>query len=183
MEAPRNLRTNCGVGLVLPRSKSNSRGGRALFSCAWVPLVVGALLILLFYQAGCSRGISFFGKSQPLSSVDLFRKVSPSVFVVQAPDGNGKTLMLGSGVALARDFLITNCHVVQSGSSLRVSRGEEKWTARLIQAVPDHDLCGLRPGGLTMQPVEVRPSSKLATGEPSHACPCKRLPKRNAGCK
>lgn len=108
-------------------------------------------------------------KSQPLSPVELFQTVSPSVFVVEALDENGKSLMLGSGVALARDFLITNCHVVQSGSSLRVSRGKEMWTARLIQAAPSHDLCGLRPSGLTLQPVGVRPSSKLATGEHVYA--------------
>jgi hypothetical protein len=35
-----------------------------------------------------------------LSPVELFQKVSPSVFVVQSLDDNGKTLMLGSGVAL-----------------------------------------------------------------------------------
>ncbi|MGB2645550.1 MAG: tetratricopeptide repeat-containing serine protease family protein [Candidatus Acidiferrum sp.] len=108
-------------------------------------------------------------KSQPLSPVELFQRVSPSVFVVEALDEKGKTLMLGSGVALARDFLITNCHVVQSGFSLSVSRGKEHWPARLIQAVPSHDLCGLRPSGLTLQPVEVRPSSKLATGERVYA--------------
>jgi len=101
--------------------------------------------------------------------VEIFSEVSPSVFVVEALGENEKTLMLGSGVALARDFLITNCHVVQSASSLRVSRGKEHWTARLIQAIANHDLCGLRPSGLTLQPVEVRPSSKLATGEHVYA--------------
>jgi S1-C subfamily serine protease len=108
-------------------------------------------------------------KQQTLSPVELFQRVSPSVFVVEALDENGKPLMLGSGVAMARDFLITNCHVVQSCSSLRVSRGKENWTARLIQAVPGHDLCGLRPSGFTLRPVEVRPSSKLATGEHVYA--------------
>jgi tetratricopeptide (TPR) repeat protein len=77
--------------------------------------------------------------------------------------------MLGSGVALARNLLITNCHVVQSGSALIVSRGKEHWPGRLVQAAPDHDLCGIRPSGLTLQPVEVRLSSKLATGERVYA--------------
>ena len=108
-------------------------------------------------------------KQQTLSPVELFERVSPSVFVVEALDENGKPLMLGSGVAMARDFLITNCHVVQNGSSLRLSRGKETWNARLIQAVPSHDLCGLRPSGLTLHPVEVRPSSKLETGERVYA--------------
>ena len=137
------------------------------------------------------------GKSTPLLATELFQKVSPSVFVVETLDGNGNTAALGSGVALARDFLVTNCHVVQSGSSLKISRGKEKWAARLIQAVPGHDLCGLRPkadrqittafdeqgrviftnedspagrpSGLSLSPVNVRPSSDLATGERVYA--------------
>jgi S1-C subfamily serine protease len=104
-----------------------------------------------------------------LSAVDLFQRVSPSIFVVQALDDNGKTLILGSGVALAREFLITNCHVIQNSSSLKVSRGKEQWTATLIQAAPNHDLCGIRPSGLPLLPVEVRPSSKLVTGERVYA--------------
>jgi S1-C subfamily serine protease len=108
-------------------------------------------------------------RSHPLSPVEVFQKVSPSVFVVEALDENGKTLVLGSAVAVAPDFLITNCHVVQSGSSLKVSRGKENWTAKLIEAAPNHDLCGLRLSGLTLQVVEVRPSSKLAIGERVYA--------------
>jgi hypothetical protein len=125
--------------------------------------------LVLFFQAGCSRGTRFFGKSEPLTAVELFQKVSPSVFVVQALDENGKTLMLGSGVALAQDFVITNCHVVQNSSSLRMLRGERNWTARLIGAVPEHDLCGIRPNGLTLQPVQLRSSPELATGERVYA--------------
>src|SRR5208282_2339695 len=120
----------------------------------------GALLFVLSFQGGCSRNTSPFVGSRTLSPVELFQRVSPSVFVVQSLDENGKPLMLGSGVALAREFLITNCHVVQGASSLRISRGKENWTARLIQAAPNHDLCGLRPGGLTLQAVDIRPSSK-----------------------
>src|ERR1700752_51829 len=136
-------------------------------------------------------------RSQPLSPVEVFQKVSPSVFVVEVVDENGKTLVLGSAVAVAPDFLITNCHVIQNGSSVKVSRGKENWSARLIQASPDHDLCGLRPkadgqittafdeqgrviftnedspagrpSGLSLSPVNVRPSSDLATGERVYA--------------
>jgi S1-C subfamily serine protease len=163
---------------------------------ACVFLVVGALPSALIFQMGCSRSTSPFTNTRALSPVELFQRVSPSVFVVEGLDQNGKTLILGSGVAMAPDFLITNCHVAQSASSLRISRGKEKWAARLIQAVPEHDLCGLRPkadtrittalddgrviftnedspagrpSGLSLSPVNVRPSSDLATGEPVYA--------------
>jgi len=173
------------------RSHSASTRRCASSFCACVYLVVGALLSALFFQIGCSHSTSPFGKSQTLSPVELFQKVSPSVFVVEALDENGKNLMLGSGVAIARDFLITNCHVVQSSSSLRVSQGKQHWTARLIQAVPSHDLCELRPGAsgqiatsvneqgriifttddkpAELSPVSIRPSRTLVTGERVYA--------------
>jgi hypothetical protein len=139
------------------------------FFPAFIHLAVGALLSVFIFQIGCSRSTSPPAKTQTLSPVELFQRVSPSVFVVEALDENGKTLALGSAVAIARDSLITNCHVVQDGFFLRVRRGKENWAAKLIQAVPNHDLCGLRPSGLALQPVEVRPSSKLATGEHVYA--------------
>jgi|ERR1700733_12534498 len=108
-------------------------------------------------------------KNQPLSSVELFQKLSPSVYVVESLGQNGDTLMLGSSVAVGHNFLITNCHVVQSGSFLRIKRGTEKWSATLVEAAPDHDLCGLKPSGLDLSPVDVLPSSKLATGERVYA--------------
>jgi tetratricopeptide (TPR) repeat protein len=144
--------------------------GHSAPSCrAGISFAIGALLFVLSSQGGCSRNTSPFAGSRTLSPVELFQRVSPSVFVVQSLDDNGKTLMLGSGVALAPDFLITNCHVVQSSSSLKVSRGKENWTAKLIEAAPNHDLCGLRPTGLTLQAADIRPSSKLATGEHVYA--------------
>lgn len=125
--------------------------------------------VALLAQAGCSRVKGLLERNKVLTPVEVFQKVSPSVFVVEALTEDGKPLMLGSGVALAQDFLITNCHVVQNGSSLRVRRGEQNWTARLIEAMPEHDLCGIRPNGLTMQPVQITSSPELATGEHVYA--------------
>ena len=108
-------------------------------------------------------------KNQQLSPVEIFQEVSPSVFVVEALGGNGGSLDLGSGVAIAPNLLITNCHVVENGSSLRISRAHEKWAARLVQALPNHDLCGLRPAQFGLQPVSIRSSSTLETGESVYA--------------
>jgi Flp pilus assembly protein TadD len=108
-------------------------------------------------------------KNQQLSPVAIFQRVSPSVFVVEALGGNGESLDLGSGVAIAPNLVITNCHVVENGSSLRISRGHKKWAARLIRALPNHDLCGLRPAQLDLEPVSIRSSSTLETGESVYA--------------
>ena len=100
---------------------------------------LGTLLSILF-QGGCER------KTAPLSADRVFQKVSPSVFVVESLQQNGDTLMFGSAVAVGSNFLVTNCHVVQDSWFLRVRRAKEKWSATLIQAEPDHDLCGLSVG-------------------------------------
>ncbi len=108
-------------------------------------------------------------KDQQLSPVEIFQRVSPSVFVVEALGRNGESLDLGSGVAIAPNLLVTNCHVVQNGSSLRISQDQKKWAARLVGALPNHDLCGLRPAQLDLEAVSIRSSSTLETGENVYA--------------
>jgi len=154
----------------MPTHKTSSfhkRRGRAFHMPRAVVYVVFGLALLM--QVGCSRVRGLFERNKVLTPVEVFQKVSPSVFVVEALTEDGKPLMLRSGVALAQDILITNCHVVQNGSSLRVRRGEQNWTARLIVAMPEHDLCGIRPNGLTLQPVQITSASELATGEHVYA--------------
>jgi S1-C subfamily serine protease len=143
-----------------------------IFIVAIILLVLASFTLTKrnLYRWAAKRFISVAENRKTLTAVDLFQKVSPSMFVVQALDDRGKTVMFGSGVALRREFLITNCHVVQNASSLKVSRGKEEWSATLIEASPEHDLCGVRPQNLSLSPVTVvRPSSKLATGETVYA--------------
>jgi S1-C subfamily serine protease len=107
--------------------------------------------------------------NRPLSPVEIFQKVSPAVFVVDALGADGESVDLGSGVAIAPNLVVTNCHVVENGSSLRISREHKKWAARLVQALPNHDLCGLRPSQFDLEPVRIRSSSTLETGESVYA--------------
>jgi len=111
-------------------------------------VLIGAatLLSLALFQTGCSHILNLFRRSQSLSPVALYQKVSSSVFVVESLGQNGERLMLGSAVAVRDDLLITNCHVVQDSWFLRVRRAKETWSATLIQASPEHDLCGLSVG-------------------------------------
>ena len=106
-------------------------------------LVISTLLLVLSSQ-GCSRNRNSFVGSRVLSPEELFQRLSPSVFVVESVDRNGKILALGSAVAVSQNLLITNCHVVQDSSFLRLRHGANKWSATLVEALPDHDLCGLR---------------------------------------
>jgi S1-C subfamily serine protease len=135
-------------------------------------VAIGLLLLAAFFQGGCSRTRKLFTESRTLSPVELFQKLSPSVFVVESVDRNGQTLALGSAVAVSHNLLITNCHVVEGGFFLRVKHGSNKWSAALVEASPDHDMCGLRtnsPDPQLWNPVAEFhrrwPSAKLSDGE------------------
>ena len=143
MRTPANIET-CGWECLATHPSQQEPVGYSTPSFrAGISLSIGALLFVLSFQGGCSGNRTPFGKSRTLSGVELFQKVSPSVFVIETLDRNGKTLALGSAVAVGHNLLITNCHVIQEGSFLRVKHGSNRWSATLVEALPNHDVCGL----------------------------------------
>lgn len=104
-----------------------------------------------------------------LSPQELFKRISPSVFVVEALDAEGSVVAFGSGVAVAPDQVVTNKHVIDDGIAWRVRQGDNTWPARVTHLDADHDLCLLTVNGLKAPPVEVRPSSTLEVGERVYA--------------
>jgi Tfp pilus assembly protein PilF len=100
---------------------------------------------------------------------DLFKLLSPSVFVVETLDARGTAIALGSGVSAAKDEIVTNRHVVEGGKAWRVRQGSNTWTARIAFLDSEHDLCGLRVEGLTAIPVNTRASLTLSVGERVYA--------------
>jgi len=51
---------------------------------------------------------------------------------------------LGSGVLIAPERLLTNCHVVRNASQIRVSRGKDSWLASFDMGDTFRDLCLLK---------------------------------------
>lgn len=100
---------------------------------------------------------------------ELFKRLSPSVFVVETLDGKGVLIALGSGVGVTKNEVVTNRHVIEDGKSWRVRQGENTWAAKIAYLDAEHDLCGLEAAGLNATPVTVRPSSTLSVGERVYA--------------
>ncbi len=118
---------------------------------------------LLAAQTGATQ------PAAPLSPQEVFQRVSPSVFVVEALDSQGKVVAFGSGVAVAPNQVVTNQHVVEDGIQVRVRRGQQTWMAVVTHANTGQDLCRLRVEGLQARPAEVRNSVGLAVGERVYA--------------
>jgi len=104
-----------------------------------------------------------------LSAQQIFKRISPSVMVVESLDANGKVAAFGSGVVIVSGHVITNRHVIEDGVSFRIEHDGKKWPAKLVRVDPDHDLAELSVAGLDAPVVTVLDSSKLAVGETVYA--------------
>jgi hypothetical protein len=61
-----------------------------------------------------------------LTGAEIFRRASPSVFVVEILDAGGSLIATGSGVAVGIGQVITNKHVTSRGN-VRLRHGEHTW--------------------------------------------------------
>jgi putative serine protease PepD len=74
---------------------------------------------------------------------------------------------LGSGVILSEDgYIITNYHVIEGESSLKVSMNGEQYDAEVVGSDPTSDLAVIKVNGAEgLTPIEVGSSSGLVVGE------------------
>lgn len=94
-------------------------------------------------------------------------RVSMSVVKVRATSANGRTF-LGSGVVVAPDEVLTNCHVTRAASSVMVVKGALRFDVHSQKADMDHDLCLLKTDAMPLQPVALRASTALKPGDLSY---------------
>src|SRR5579883_1648850 len=136
-----------------------------------IRILQGALTVL----AVCTCGFGSWNPAVPqaqkplLSAQQVFKRVSPSVMVVESLNARGAVVAFGSGVVIAPGCVITNRHVIEDGVSFRVVHSARKWPAKLMKVDPDHDLAELSVAGLDAPAVTVLDSSKLEVGETVYA--------------
>ena len=95
-----------------------------------------------------------------LSPQELFKRLSPSVFVVEVLDETGSLVATGSAVVVARDQVITNKHVIEAGVAFRIKQRNRSLPATVTYVDPDHDLGRLTVEGLKASAVPVRLSTR-----------------------
>ncbi|NBS16760.1 MAG: serine protease [Gammaproteobacteria bacterium] len=79
-----------------------------------------------------------------------------------APDGR---YYFGSGVAVAKDRVATNCHVVRSGGRVAVFRGGEAYRITRQQVDVVHDICVLEVPGLPVKAATLQSLQHLKVGQ------------------
>jgi S1-C subfamily serine protease len=87
-----------------------------------------------------------------------FKRVSPSVFIVEVLDESASLVVTGSGVAVESDQIVTDRHVIDGGAILRIKQRSRTWLAAVTHLDPDHDLCRLTVEGLKAPPALIENS-------------------------
>ncbi|MFZ9642920.1 MAG: trypsin-like peptidase domain-containing protein [Candidatus Methylopumilus sp.] len=78
------------------------------------------------------------------------------------PDGS---LAYGSGVVVAQNKVVTNCHIFRQTKEPWISRGEDSFTIASIQADRYHDLCLVTADNLPFPPAVIGSASTMNKGE------------------
>jgi serine protease Do len=79
------------------------------------------------------------------------------VHVVTQSGGHG----VGSGVAVGKDLVAINCHVLSNASGVKITKFGDSFTPVALKADWAHDVCILRFQYLDMKPVELGDSETL----------------------
>ena len=177
---------NAGGRGLRPGSSRRSRGGRWI---VWAVFLLGAALAWLFterYFGGVHdpdavpRLVSPRGDlaAEEKSNIELFRVASPSVVYItrlamrrgmfslnlfEIPQGTGTGFVWND-----QGHVITNFHVIQRASTLRVTLADNsEWEARVVGVAPDHDLAVLfiNAPGSRLKPISIGRSANLQVGQ------------------
>ncbi len=103
---------------------------------------------------------------QALSTEELFERNAQSVAVIAGLNGAGQPMLQGSGVVVANERVITNCHVAKSAASTVVHLGGKAHPATLLRVDPNpqHDLCLLAVDGLRAPAIVLAEIASLKVG-------------------
>lgn len=97
-------------------------------------------------------------KGPPLSSEQIYARASASVVVVTVSDGQG------SGVVVAPEIVLTNCHVTKQGN-IAVNYRKAKYAAVVVAGNEDLDYCILKVAGLPAAAASMGPLAEVAPGQ------------------
>jgi serine protease Do len=99
-----------------------------------------------------------------LSAADVFKMNSVSIVVVRGVMEGGRGVSQGSGVVIADEEVITNCHVAKAATDLSIRIGNQMLPAKVRYRDQGHDLCQLTVRGLKAPSVGMAPVASLSVG-------------------
>lgn len=97
---------------------------------------------------------------------ELFSKLAPSIYFVYGVDTDEKRRSQGSGVVVAPQRVVTNCHVIQGANFVYLRKENVIYVAKRVEhADAGRDLCQLEVPNLNAPPVELGAAKGLQVGQ------------------
>ena len=174
------------------------RGSAAAVPAWLVAVLLVAVAFLMLRNAGMLPGFSPRAATEPRtvtprgnlaadeqSTIEIFRKVSPSVVhittltrrrdrlslnVLEIPEGTGTGFLYDDA-----GHVVTNYHVIRSAQAARVSLADNSsWSAKLVGYEPNKDLAVLKIDAPTdrLRKIDIGSSSDLQVGQKVFAIGC-----------
>lgn len=107
--------------------------------------------------------MSFLPSAYALDQEKLLHSLQ-AVVMVRGYNANGG-LAYGSGVVVAENKVMTNCHIFRSTKQPWISRGEDSYSVVSVQADRAHDLCLLTAFNLPFKPAPLGNGKVLKRGQ------------------
>jgi TPR repeat protein len=149
-------------GVEMPETLDRFRDQRAnIQAIQTAPAVSPAPQQTLALAAGSWRKVSLSAAmtlSRPAEREDLYERLSKSVYVIYAAPSKRalrqhENVAQGSGVAVERDTVLTNCHIVRGRPEVFVVVGGQLIRASVVAARPEADACVLKTQDASLSPV------------------------------
>jgi len=99
---------------------------------------------------------------------ELLQKINAHVVRVQVALANG-SYGVGSGVVVAKDQIVTNCHVVANATNINVVSNGENFAVSAIKPDWHHDICIIKVDGLNAPIATIGSSKNLKYEQPVFA--------------
>ena len=103
---------------------------------------------------------------QPAHAIDQEKilAATQAVVMVRGYNDNGG-LAYGSGVVVAKNKVLTNCHIFRSTKQPWIARGEDTYSITSVQADRWHDLCLITASNLPFKPAVILKNQNLTRGK------------------
>ncbi len=120
----------------------------------------GTVAVLVLASTLCAQAAQLPEPSDAL--IYQLKESLVKVSIATKSGGHG----FGTGVAVTKDHVVTNCHVIQNANGISVSRWGEEFGPVAVQADWKHDVCILRFEWANLKPVQIGESTTLTYEQP-----------------
>ncbi|MDP2030086.1 MAG: tetratricopeptide repeat protein [Thiobacillus sp.] len=120
-------------------------------------------------RAGIVVALLFAAPALAEEAAQVFERVRGAVVTIETRDERGEPESQGSGVVIAPEQVVTNCHVIADADTIQATLLGKPFKASLLRRDAPRDLCLLGVPGLPTPPVPLRLRAELRVGEAVYA--------------